>query len=147
MAAAPTLLRQAVGTVIGTEFAAEGIVVRPDKLHESLGQGTPIAGSYPEGERPHASGIVATTVITVQVFMAWDPQIDPTQAVDPALIEAWSWRFQRAVKTAAMPNVQNLSYYNVAEILYPDDPTGNKTRFYATVIGYGANPSIGETTG
>lgn len=146
MAGAMTELRAAVKATVEAEFASEGLTVQDDKLHESLGIDAPIAGVYPEAERPHSSGAVGIYIVGLQVFQRWDPQIDPTQKVDPAAIEAWAWRLQRRMRPESTVNGENISYYVVSEVLYPDDATGNKTRFVATLTGYGHNPSIMETT-
>lgn len=143
--AAITELRQKLKATLTTEFTAEGLAVEDDKLHESLGIERPIAGVFPEGERPHSSGIVAAFLVSAQVFMRWDPQIDPAQKVDPALIEAWAWRLQRRIMTESKINGTYVDYYVVNDLIYPDDPTGNKTRFVVSVTGYGTNPSLSET--
>lgn len=146
MAAGLTELRGAIKATIETEFAVENFEVLNDKLHESLGTEKAIAAVYPEAERPHSSGIVSAFLVSVQVFMRWDPQIDPTQIVDPALIESWAWRLQRRMHTASNVNLPNVSYYVVNDVIYPDDPTGNKTRFVMGLTGYGHSPSLSETS-
>lgn len=140
-----TELRNAIRTSVETEFAPEGLTVLDDKLHESMGTEAPIAGVYPEAERPHSSGVVGIFIVGLQVFQRWDPQIDPAQKVDPALIEDWAWRLQRRMRPESTVNGENISYYVVSEVLYPDDATGNKTRFVATLTGFGHNPSLMET--
>lgn len=146
MAAALTQLRSSIKASIAAEFAAEGITVLDDKLHEAMGTERSIAAVYPEGERPHSSGIAGTFIISAQVYNRWDPQIDPAQIVDPGIIEGWAWRLQRRMLNDSNVNSSNVSYYVVSEVLYPDDPTGNKTRFVLTAVGYGHNPSQAETT-
>lgn len=146
MPSAMTELRAAIKATVEAEFAAEGLTVLDDKLHESMGTDKAVAGVYPEAERPHSSGVVGIYVVGLQVFQRWDPQVDPEQKVDPALIEDWAWRLQRRMNPESNVNGENISYYVVSEVLYPDDATGNKTRFVATLTGYGHNPSMMETT-
>jgi hypothetical protein len=146
MAAAITELRNAVKATVAAEFAAEGFEVVSDKLHDAVGTDRAIAAVFPEGERPHSSGIVSAFLVSVQVFARWDPQIDPNQRVDPALIEGWAWRLQRRINPESAVNSANLSYYVVNDVIYPDDPTGNKTRFVMGITGYGHSPSLGETS-
>lgn len=145
MAAALTEMRAAIQATVEAEFAAEALDVRSDKLHESLGADGAVAGVYPEGEMPHSSGVIQVMRVVVQVYMRWDPQIDPQQRVDPALIEEWSWRLQRRMLDESKTSTDKVSYYNVAEITYPDDPTGNKTRFDMALEGFGPNASLTET--
>ncbi len=146
MSAAITELRAAVKATLETEFAAENFEVRDDKLHDSMGIERAIAAVFPEGERRHSSGVVGMFLVSAQVFMRWDPQIDPAQVVDPGLIEAWAWRLQRRMQAESSVNSANISYYVVNEVIYPDDPTGNKSRFVMGIAGFGHNPSIGETS-
>jgi hypothetical protein len=145
VAAAITELRQSIKASITTEFAAEGLIVLDDKLHDAMGTEKNIAAVFPEGERMDSSGIVSRFVVSAQVFMRWDPQIDPAQIVDPGIIEGWAWRLQRRMLADSNVNGANVSYYIVSEVLYPDDPTGNKTRFVLTAVGFGHNPSAAET--
>jgi hypothetical protein len=146
MPAAITELREAIGQTVETEFAAEGLTVLSDKLHDSMGIETPLAGVFPEGERTTREGAVGLYLVSVQVFMRWDPQIDPAQIVPPELIEDWSWRLQRRMASESKLNLPNVSYYVVNDVIYPDDPTGNKTRFVMSLAGYGSNPALDETT-
>lgn len=144
--AAITIMRQAIMGAITAEFAADGIAVHSDKLHDSLGDEGPVAGVYPDREAPGTAGIDSDMVIMVQVFRTYVRDIDPRQQVDPAEIEEWAWRLQRRFRDESTVNDPKAWWWNVRDIDYPDDPTGNKSRFVMTLVGYGPNATIVETT-
>ena len=146
MAAPITELRTAVKTALTTEFAAEipAANIYNDKMHPAMPG--PRAAVYPSNEVVDDSGIVMRMFVAVQVFARWDPEIDPAQRVDPALIEGWAWRFQRRCKTASHTNTDHVYWFNVVQINYPADPTDNITRFEALLEGWEPNAQIMETT-
>lgn len=145
MPAPITEFRQAVKAIVSTEFAADGLSVRDDKLHASLGHAGPVAAIYPELEKPGEAGIDQVMLVVVQLFRRYDLQIDPEQRVDPALIEGWVHRLQTAFAAAADPMTQGIWYFNVAAVEYPDDPTENKSRAVLAIEGYGNGPRMVET--
>lgn len=138
-----TALRDRLRSIIDAEFTAEGIVTRSDKLHESLGSDGAVAAVYPDFEQPNDAVMVAQEAhIIVQFFNAYDLKIDPTQEVDPGVIENYAERFKRACKAGgSYVGDQHDWYFNVVRIDYPDDPTGNKSRFVAEVTGFANNPA------
>lgn len=150
MATSPfTVLRARLKTIIDTEFAAEGIVAQNDRLHESLGVDGPVAGIFPDASRTLDDNVqVRTYGVVVQVFNRWDKRIDPKQVVDPATIEEWSERFMRACEAnSTYVGDAHDWFFQVGDIEFPDDPTGNKSRFLAEVTGVAQNPAVVETTG
>lgn len=149
MAAPITLFRQHVMTIVQTEFAPEAIPVRSDKLHDSVGHDGSVAAVYPDAEAAGESGIHQNILVYVQVYGRYDLEIDPNQTVDPAKIEGWSWRLQRRIQQTPdlgqIDTNSQLWYFNVVAINYPDDPTGNKTRFIMALEGYSPLGSLVET--
>lgn len=138
-------------TVIDTEWATEGLVAEHDNLHESLGyEGARvgIAPTFEEGQ-PGAD-IVQNVYLDVKFFDAWIKEVNQEESVDPRVIARHAERFRRAC-LAAHPTLvapdHHLWFFNVESIEYPDDPTGNKSRFLAHVCAYSDNAALVETTG
>ena len=146
MAAPITELRAAVKAALTTEFAAEipAASIYNDKMHPAMPG--PRAAVYPANETVGEAGIVMSMFVIVQVFGRWDPEIDPAQKVDPALIEGWAWRWQRRCRTASHTNTAHVYWFNVAQIEYPPDPTDNITRFHCLIEGFEPNAQLMETT-
>lgn len=125
-----------------------------DRLHEARGSdaelsaGGAIGGVYPErsAERPGQSVVLETTAV-IQLFGYWRRDIDPAQTVSPALAEEYAERIRRAVQGASYTTDNHLWFFQVVEMDYPKDPTGNITRCVARVRAYSDNPAIIETTG
>lgn len=142
-----TQTRAALKTVIESEFSAENFTVLDDRLHESLGDKGVRIGTSPVREYPSSNNMnVLNSEILVQFYGKWRKEIDPTQQVDPSIIEGYAERFRRAVN-GADPKTEYVWFFNVLEISYPNDPTGNKTRFEARVLATGENSAIIETSG
>jgi len=140
----------AVKTAIDAEFAPEHIVAIHDHLHDSLGQDRVVVGISPmEDVLLSGNNLVQETWIEVKFFGIWDAQIDPTQTVNPFKITAYAERFRNAMRTlsATTPGTGQVWYFDVRRIQYPNDPTGNKTRFTATIRAFGNNSALVETTG
>lgn len=137
-------LMTALKEIIDGEFAPEGIVAQFDNLHASLGQNGPVCGLAPEMEEPERTDFNQLTfAVQVQFFLKYSLEIDPLQAVDPSAILAMATRFRSAchVWETGDSGTNELWFLTVGRIMYPDDPTGNKSRFVARVIGRGSNPS------
>lgn len=151
MPAPITNFRQAIKAVVmdaHPDLVTAGMPIRDDKLHESLGSAGPVAAIYPAGERAHSeSGVTNAMMVVVQVFLRYDLQIDPEQTVDPGIVEQRAFEFQQAVQRATSPRNQGVWFYNVVDIDYPDDPTGNKSRYVVTLEGFGDRPTLIETAG
>lgn len=142
-----TTARLALINVIQTEFATEGFVVKGDHLHESLGMKGTVIGVSPNRSRPNNSRYIELeTTILVQFYGKWDKNVNPEQSVDPTKIETYAERFRRALRTGD-PNGNSVWFFNLSDVNYPADPTGNKTRFEATVVAVGSNPALIETVG
>jgi hypothetical protein len=113
MADAYKTAADAIAQIIDNEFSAEGILARHDKLHESLGLGAAVAGVSP-----------IRTAANQRNRAYREYQI-----------------FERAMETAqaSVTGTNEVWYFYVQSIEYPDDPTGNKSRFEATVLAVGDN--------
>lgn len=145
-----TAARARLIELVEDEFKPETLEVRSDRLNESLGTEGPLAGVYPSNAAEHPrNGHVLDTLLAVQLFRQWDNAMDPTQTVDPAAIEEWAERFRRAVRADLDESGFNshLWYFRVIKIEYNPDPTGNISRFVATVVAEAQNSGLVETTG
>lgn len=145
-----TQARQSLIAVLESEFASEAFPVLDDKLHSSMGgnAATTVIGVSPVRTVP-ASGrggrYVAEMEVLVQFYMPWDKEVDNEQQVSAAPVEAYADRFRRALK-AADPNTGAVWYFDLSRVEFPDDPTGNKTRFEAYIVARGNNTMLLETT-
>lgn len=136
-----TLARQALKGIIEAEFAADNFQVLDDKLDASLGSGGPRIGTSPVTSRTSAKNAnIMAMQIFVQFYMKWKKQINPEQRVDPSVIELIAERFRRALYASRNVGTSDaVWYFDLSEINFVDDPTGNKTRFEAYVVATGNN--------
>jgi hypothetical protein len=136
--------------IIDTEFAPEGITAIFDNIHEALGQTRVTVGIAPVEDVPRAgNAVVQETWVEVRFFDLWKREIDPGTVINPTRITAFAERFRRAVRSsqATDPGTGQVWYFDVTRIQYPNDPTGNKSRFVATIRAFGNNSALVETTG
>jgi hypothetical protein len=142
-----TEIAAVIKSAFEAEFAAENFTLTYDELHESLGASKWVAGIAPVEESISSrDNYVKETYVTVSLFGRWDKVVDPTQKVDPSLITEYADRFLSAMRTLNdQPGTGRAWYFNVERIEYPRDPTGNKTRFVATLCCYGNNSQLIET--
>lgn len=136
--------------LIDQEFAPEGIQLQPDMLHDSLGHEKAICGCAPVGETPMPGQmLVQDTLVEVKYLDKFDLEIDPKQSVDPRIITNKAERMRRAVKshTLTYPGTDQVWFFDVLSTVYPNDPTGNKTRFVMQLRFRGNNAALVETTG
>lgn len=138
----------ALEQIINNEFSAsEGVVATHDKPHEALGYNGPVVGIFPNFDQPNSRTTVAEEAyVEVRYYDQWDKQIDPAQAVDPRIITEKAFRLKRAIKSANVHLGGNMWFFNVERTEYPDDPTGNKTRFHMLIRAWGNNPALAETS-
>jgi hypothetical protein len=141
-----TEARAALKAVIDTEFATEGFTAANDRLHGSLGWKGTVIGLSPIQAAPQVQEqAVLRSRIMVQFYGKWDKKIDPTQSVDPVTIETYAERFRNAIRTGD-PDSNSVWFFRLISIQYPPDPTGNITRFEATVEAVGNNSALYETS-
>lgn len=144
-----TQARESMIALLATEFAAEQFPIRDDKLHASLGSKGTILGVYCDRTvSSPRNRYVSEIEVVVQFYARYDLRVDPEQSVSPKVIEAFADRFRRALQAGgADPNTGSVWYFTLERIDYPDDPTGNKSRFEAYLRARGNNTALVETTG
>lgn len=143
-----TSARNALVLLLNAEFAGDQFPVLSDKLHGSRGMDGTVVGVYPErtGANP-SNRLVAEMYLVVQFYGKYDLKVDPKQTVNPSTIETQAERFRRALRPGTDPGSGEVWYFTLDRIEYPDDPTGNKTRFEAYLTARGNNTALIETTG
>ncbi len=145
MASAYETLATALKAIIDTEFTPEQFVAVHDRLHESLGSDRTVIGISPERWLPSPRNRnVKLTYLLVQFYNRYDLDIDPTQKVDPLVIADYAERLERAIQTqqASTPGSSEIWYFDVDSVDFPQDPTGNKSRFHMIVVGRGDNAAL-----
>lgn len=144
------VLAGVVEDVITEEFADEGFVVTHDKLHESIGsEGTEI-GLYPVNEPiMEGNSLVREVHMMVQFYGMWEKEIDPGTIVDPRLITSYAYRLENAIRSSqvSVEGSAEMWYFDILDIEYPDDPTGNISRFHAIIRAFRNNAGLVETSG
>lgn len=143
-----TIARQKLMSVIAGEFQYDNFVVLSDRLHPSLGgDGITRIGVSPQQEVPMPRDHNTLQFgLLVQFYGAWDEQIDPLQTVDPTPTETYGERFKRALRNQD-PNQSSVWFFNLVDLTYPPDPTGNITRWEARITAYGQNSATLLVTG
>lgn len=149
MAPAPpeTQARHALIASLQDEFATEQIPVESDKLHGSIGHEGPKIGVYPDRTSSSSTNrYVSEIEIVVQFYDRYTLKVDPKQKVSPDKIESYADRFRRKLaERTTDPRTGSVWYFTLERIDYPDDPTGNKTRFEARLRARGNNTALVET--
>lgn len=141
MSSPSTVARTALQTLLNAEFAADNIVVRSDRLDASLGQEGTVVGVSPVREYADGANRLHLLVeMRVQFYGRWDADGDPGRVIDPAKVEAYADRLRRAVGAGHPAVSADLWWFDLIEVTYPADPTGNITRFEATVLAHAQNP-------
>lgn len=148
-ASAYLTIATALQAIIADEFEPEGFTAIRDNLHESLGRTRVDIGIAPVDERDWDRAALANEIfVEVRFYGLWTPEISPETVVDPADIAGYATRFADACRRASAnaAGSSRVWYFSVVRITYPSDPTGNKSRFHATIRAYGNNPGLVETT-
>jgi hypothetical protein len=139
--ATETLLRARVKSIVETEFSAEGVTVENDKLTRASGRdGRTRVACSPDaaGEAFQDVGMLEVNVL-LQYYLPFNPQPDENYVVDPAPIEDVAERLRTAFRANSSGTTDDLWFLRLASVTYPDDPTGNKSRLEARIIGRAAN--------
>jgi hypothetical protein len=138
----------ALKTIIDAEYLTEGYTAIHDNLHPAVGQDGTRIGIAPEEESARSGNMIQNDIaITVKFYRRWDPDVDYDKKVDPRPITELAHRFRAACRQATDPNTGEVWFFNILRIRYPNDPVGNKTRFEADIVAYGANNALVETFG
>jgi hypothetical protein len=136
--------------IIATEFAAEGYTAILDNLHESLGAERTEIGIAPIEDYPRDNNeLMQETYVEIKFYDLWTQEIDPTTIVDPTRITGYAERLKKAIRSsfAADPGTDQVWFFSVRRTKYPNDPTGNKTRFEMTIRAFGNNAGLTESNG
>jgi hypothetical protein len=139
----------ALKTIIDAEFAPEGFTAIFDNLHESLGRTRTEIGIAPVDDIVRDdNGLVQETVVEVRFYDLWTAEISNTTVVDPSRITGFAERMRDAIRVynSGRYGTGMTWYFDVRRVSYPSDPTGNKTRFHATIRALGNNTALVETT-
>lgn len=139
----------AIIAAFDAEFAAEGFTMIPDRLHESLGRRRVAVGISPDEDTPNMRNRLAEEhYVTVQFYGLWDERIDPETQINPTTITGYANRLKDALRVAQenTAGTGSMWYFDVDRTRYPNDPTGNKTRFEMTIRAWGNNQNLVETT-
>lgn len=141
-------IADALKEIIDAEFAPEGYTAIHDNLHPAVGREGTRIGIAPEEETPRVGNMVQQdTSITVKFYRRWDADVDETKKIDPRTITSFAERFRQALYNARYQGAGTVWYFNLVRLRYPNDPTGNKTRFEADLVAYGSNTALVETVG
>jgi hypothetical protein len=147
MASPYAQVADALKAIIDTEFAPETYTALHDNLHPAVGQEGTRIGIAPEVEEGRAGRTIQNDIsITVKFYRRWDAQVDENKKVDPRVITEFAERFRQAIRDNNQIGTDSAWYFNLVRIRYPNDPTGNKTRFEADLVAYGTNSALTETT-
>lgn len=117
-----------------------------DRIHESLGSdGSLWIGFSPEAEP--SNDIELRVEATLQFYDKYNLEINPTQSVDPRTVTNKAERMRRALEAVRTVGTPHTWYFDVTTTRYPNDPTGNKSRFEMTIVARGNNSGLVETLG
>lgn len=142
-----TEARHALIASLEATFAVDQFPIRDDKLHASLGDQGTVIGVYPERSTASpANNYVNEYEIIVQFYGKYNLEVEREQSVSPSTIEGQAERFRRSIREGVDPRTASVWYFSLLRVAYPDDPTGNKTRFEATVLARGNNYALIETS-
>lgn len=142
MSSPATTARSTLIDLLVAEFGPDQFAVRPDRLDKALGYDCAVIGVYPVREMPNPRDrLELLTTLQVQVFGHWNPETDPNEVVDPVTAEAWAWRFRQMIANYKQTGTSDVWWFQLDTIDYQNDPTGNITRFVATVTARGGNPT------
>jgi hypothetical protein len=137
----------AVAALVDAEFSAEGWETQHDKFGRSKGmeiaEDEAAIAVYPEAERERQGQVQVLDVdVTLQFHLGYAAEPDETIERDPRVVAEFADRLRRAFQGAASSgNTADFWYMRLQSVTYPDDPTGNKTRFEAAVLVECENPA------
>lgn len=136
-----TLVRDRVQSIFATVFTAEGWTAADDKLPRAAGKdGETVAACYPEAARERPGNVEVLEIpVVVQLYLAYTAEPDEFIVVDPGVIEGYADRLRAGFTNQSSGNVSDFWGLRLVGIEYPDDPTGNKSRLEARVVGMAQN--------
>lgn len=132
----------AVKTIFANTFASEGWTLADDRLLRAAGKDGTEAAIYPVTSLEKATQVQELIVtVTVQLYLAFDPEPNEDYVVDPNVIIGYADRLRRAFQSHSSGNTDDLWWLRLTGVTYPVDPTGNVSRFEATVEAHCSNPA------
>ena len=141
MASPATAIRNELKDLIATVYSDEGWTAADDKFGRSKGMGMAedeaAIAVYTDSETQRPGRILELIVlVTVQFHLGYKAEPDETIVRDPGVIEAYADRLRAAFDEGGGADHW---FSHLISITYPDDPTGNKTRFEARIEGRAGN--------
>lgn len=132
-----------VKAIADTAFTPAGLPpVEYDKLLRAAGKdGAAKLAIYPEGAQPARQQRITLVVpVVLQVFLAYAAEPDENLVVNPLTIVDLAESFRQGFGPASVePATGEAWFLRLQGVRYPDDPTGNKSRFEALIEGVGTN--------
>ena len=147
MAVPYVIAANGLAQIITSTFSAEGVVPIHDELHESLGRDGRVVGISLDREFPGTRHREAQNVyLKVQWFEQWTDEVDNTIVHDPRTSATLANRLQLGIASANLTYSGDFWFFQWMGTEYPRDPTGNKTRFIMSVVSWGNNAALLETS-
>lgn len=141
-----TTARNALIAHLEEVFSSEKFPVLSDKLHGSVGYTGTQIGVYPLRATPWRSDVYVLDVeLVVQFYGEYNLEVDPTQTVDPTTVEECAERFRRSMRENLDPGTDEVWYFQLKDLKYTPDPTGNISRFDAVLVARCRNAEYVET--
>lgn len=141
MAAIETVAVDRVIAVVNAAYTAEGWTAQPDKLLQAAGRdGTTRLAVYQEDTSavPNRRELLGVRLV-FQLYMGFNPEPDEHLQIDPRIVGELAARFRDEYVPTQPAGDDDLYYFRVDRISYPDDPTGNKTRAEVFITAFGPN--------
>lgn len=112
-----------------------------DKLLRAAGKDGARVAVYQEEAAPNARNrLVLEVPVVLQVYLAFEAEPDENLVVDPRVIAEHAQAFREALRGPAGQATDPSPWFlKLQAVRYPDDPTGNKSRFEALIVGVGEN--------
>lgn len=143
-----TIFAEVIEQALNAEFGSDSPapIIRHDRIHESLGaSGRTFVGISPEVD--NTQNLQLGIDILVQFYDPYSLEINPEQIVDPRKITNKAERLRRAIQSRRIVANSQAWYMDVVRVTYPNDATGNKSRFEMVIFGRGNNTGLIETSG
>jgi hypothetical protein len=85
--------------------------------------------------------------IFLQFYGPFVADVDPFQEVDPRAITTKAERLRQALMSETNVGAPEVWFFNILQTRYPNDATGNKSRFEMSIRAWSNDTSLVETTG
>ncbi len=132
----------AVKSIFATTFSSEGWTLADDRLLRAAGKDATQSAIYPVIAQEKSSQVQELIVtLTVQLYLKFDPEPNEDYVVDPNVIIGYADRFRRAFQGNSTGTTNDMWWMRFTGVTYPVDPTGNVSRFEATIEAHCSNPA------